>query len=237
MKSLKILIVEDEIFIAETIKMYLTERDHEIIDIAISYNEAVQSYNLRKPDLVLLDIRLYGEKSGIDFANFLMTQSEAPPYIYLTSQYDTRVLDMALQTNPYGYLTKPFQKESLWTAVESAYNLFSYKNGKEESAIISDGKRNHLIRFQDILYVQADHVYSIIFTTKGEKTIVRKSLQQVLDYCVCNYLLYCHRSYIVNLKHIRSWGPDEIILDNSMVFPISKTRRDEILLKLKEFNQ
>jgi DNA-binding LytR/AlgR family response regulator len=236
MKSLKILIVEDEIFIAETIKMYLTERDHEIIDIAISCEEAVQSYHLRKPDLVLLDIRLYGEKSGIDFANFLISQSEPPPYIYLTSQYDTRVLDMALQTNPYGYITKPFQKESLWTAIESAYNLFSYKNGKEESAIISDGKRNHLIRFQDILYVQADHVYSIIFTTKGDKIVVRKSLQQVLDYCVCNYLLYCHRSYIVNLKHIRSWSPDEIILDNSMVFPISKTRRDEILRKLKSFN-
>jgi two-component system response regulator LytT len=144
---------------------------------------------------------------------------------------------MALQTNPYGYITKPFQKESLWTAVESAYNLFSHKNGIEESTIIADGKRNHLIRFQDILYIQADHVYSIIFTIKGEKIIVRKSLQQVLDYCACNYLLYCHRSYIVNLKHIRSWSPDEIILDNSMVFPISKTRRDEILLKLKEFNQ
>lgn len=237
MKFLKILIVEDEIFIAETIKMYLMERDHEILDIAISYDEALQSYNLRKPDLVLLDIRLYGEKSGIDFANFLMTQSEAPPYIYLTSQYDTRVLEMALQTNPYGYLTKPFQKESLWTAVESAYNLFSYKNGKEESAIISDGKRNHLIRFQDILYIQADHVYSIIFTTKGDKIVVRKSLQQVLDFCICDYLLYCHRSYIINLKHIRTWSHDEIILDNSMVFPISKTRRDEILMKLKEFNQ
>ena len=237
MKSLKILIVEDEIFIAETINMYLTERDHEIIDIAISYEEAVQSYHLRKPDLVLLDIRLYGEKSGIDFANFLISQSEPPPYIYLTSQYDTRVLDMALQTNPYGYITKPFQKESLWTAVESAYNLFSYKNGKEESAIISDGKRNHLIRFQDILYVQADHVYSIIFTTKGDKIVVRKSLQQVLDYCICDYLLYCHRSYIINLKRIRTWSHDEIILDNSMVFPISKSRRDEILMKLKSFNQ
>ncbi len=237
MKSLKILIVEDEIFIAETIKMYLVERDHEIIGIAISYDEAVQSYNLRKPDLVLLDIRLYGEKSGIDFANFLITQSETPPYIFLTSQYDTRILEMALKTNPYGYLTKPFQKESLCTAVNAAYNLYSFKNEKVESAIISDGKRNHLIKFQDILYVQADHVYSIIHTTKNEKIIVRKSLQELLDYCVCNYLVYCHRSYIVNLNHVRTWGHDEIILDNSMVFPISKTRRNEILIRLKEFNQ
>jgi two-component system, LytTR family, response regulator LytT len=237
MKFLKILIVEDEIFIAETLKMYLVERGHEIIDIAISYDEALQSYNLRKPDLVLLDIRLYGEKSGIDFANFLLTLSDAPPFIYLTSQFDTRILEMALKTNPYGYLTKPFQKESLWTSVDSAYNLFSNKNGKEESSIISDGKRNHLIKFQEILYVQADHVYSNIFTTRGEKIIVRKSLQQVLDHCICNYLLYCHRSYIVNLNHLRTWTYDEIILDNSMVFPISKTRRDEILLKLKSFNQ
>ena len=233
MKSLKILIVEDEIFIAETIKMYLTERDHEIIDITISYDEALQSYNLRKPDLVLLDIRLYGDKSGIDFANFLMTQADAPPYVFLTSQFDTRVLEMALQTNPYGYLTKPFQKESLGTAVDAAYNVYSNKNDKVESAVIADGKKNHLIRFKDILYMQSDHVYSNIFTVEGDKITVRKSLQELLDICTCDYLLCCHRSYIVNIKQIREWNIEEIVLINSIVIPISKTRREEILKKLK----
>lgn len=232
MKSLKILIIEDEIFIAETIKMYLVERDHEIISIAISYDEAVQSFNLRKPDLVILDIRLYGEKSGIDFANFLITQSETPPYIFLTSQYDTRILEMALKTNPYGYLTKPFQKESLCTAVDAAYNLYSFKNEKVESAIISDGKRNHLIKFKDILYIQAEHVYTNIFNVNGEKITVRKSLQELFEYFACNYLMYCHRSYIININHIQKWNNDELILINAIVIPISKTRRDEVMNKL-----
>jgi two-component system, LytTR family, response regulator LytT len=233
MKSLKILIIEDEIFIAENIKMDLIERDHDVIQIAISYDEAMQSYLLRKPDLVLLDIRLKGDKSGIDFANFLKAQSDAIPFIFLTSQYDKRVLGLALETHPYGYITKPYHKESLWTSIESAYNLFISKDKKVESSIISDGRQNHLVKFQEILYLQADHVYTIIYFINDKKIIVRKSLQEVLDICACNYLLYCHRSYVVNTKHIRSWSNDGIILENGVQIPISRSRKDEIMGKLK----
>jgi len=157
---LNILIVEDEIIIAETIKYYLEERDHNVLSIAISYDEAVQAYRLRCPDIVLLDIRLYDQKSGIDFANFLMTQSETPPYIYLTSQYDQRILAEALKTNPSGYLTKPIQKETLWTTVEAAYQLHTSTKLINGIIKIYDGKKNHIIDIDKILFLQADHVYT-----------------------------------------------------------------------------
>ena len=111
MKSLKILIVEDEVFIAETIKMYLEERNHEVMGSVISYEEAFfESYNLRRPDLVLLDIRLYGMKSGIDFAAYLKEQVNGPPLSFFSSQKDQIVLEQALETNPYGYLPNHFTK-------------------------------------------------------------------------------------------------------------------------------
>lgn len=127
MRKLNILIVEDEILIAELISEYLIETGHEVLGIALSYEEALQQINLRKPDLILVDIRLYGENSGIDLVNHLNGQQESIPIIYLSSQYDQRTLQLALNTNPYGYLTKPIRKETLWTSIEAAYQLYLSK--------------------------------------------------------------------------------------------------------------
>ncbi len=235
MRGLTVLVVEDEILIAETIKIYLEERGHQVIHIAISYDEALQKYHLRRPEIVLLDIRLYGLKSGIDFANFLQENKDNVPFIYLTSQYDQRILEQALKTNPYGYLTKPIQKESLWTSIESAYNLFLSKNTDTNIVTIQDGKNNYHIKVNEILYVQADHVYCKIVTIEKKELIIRKTLQQVLELLVFDFMIYCHRSYIVNLHHISEWNNNEILLKNKLSIPISRSRKDEILLKLRSF--
>ena len=229
MKALKILIVEDEVFIAETIKMYLEERNHEVIGAAISYEEAFQEYNLRRPDLVLLDIRLYGTKSGIDFAAYIKEQINGPPFVFLSSQNDQKILEQALETNPYGYLTKPFYKESLWTSIESAYQLYTSRNTNDSVVIITDGRKNHLIKISNIVCIEADHVYSMIIMTSGEKLTVRKSMQQILDLANNANLINCHRSYIINTQHVREWNQDNITMDNNQSIPISRGRKEEVL--------
>ncbi len=225
--------MEDEIIIAETIKYYLEERGHNVLSIAISHDEAVQAYRLRCPDLVLLDIRLYDQKSGIDFANFLMTQSENPPYIYLTSQYDQRILAEALKTNPSGYLTKPIQKETLWTTVEAAYQLHTSTNLNNGIIKIYDGKKNHQIKPSDILYIQADHIYSKIILTNYSEIISRNTLQSILEELNKNIMIWCHRSYIVNRNYIESWSSEGIILKDNKVIPISRSRKNEVITALK----
>ncbi|TAD90921.1 MAG: DNA-binding response regulator [Bacteroidetes bacterium] len=233
MKKLNVLIVEDEIIIAETIKYYLEERDHNVLNIAISYEEAVQAYRLRCPDLVLLDIRLYEHKSGIDFANFLMTQAETPPYIYLTSQYDQRILAEALKTNPSGYLTKPIQKETLWTTVDAAYQLHTSTKLIHKIIKIYDGKTNHQIKISDILYIQADHIYSKIILTNYVEIISRNTLQWLLEELNSNTMIWCHRSYIVNRSYIERWNSEEILLKDNMIIPISRSRKNEVITALK----
>ncbi len=232
MKALNVLIVEDEILIAETIKIYLEERGHQVLNIAISYDEAMQAFHLRKPDLVLLDIRLYGKKSGIDFANFLKEKKNNIPFIYLTSQYDQRILDQALKTNPNGYLTKPIQKETLWTSIESAYNLYVSYKSDDKMITIQDGKNNHHIRVNDILYVKADHVYSKIVTFEKKELVLRKTLQQVLELLIFDFMIYCHRSYIVNANYITSWNQEAIYLNKEILIPVSRSRKQEIMTKI-----
>lgn len=236
MKSLQILIVEDEVLIAEFLKLNLLERGHQVTNIALSFDEALEAFHLRRPDLILLDIRLYGLKSGIDFAAYISEQKNSPPYIYLTSQYDQRILSQALETNPYGYLTKPIKKETLWTTVESAYHLHQANQVAQPVITIQDGKNNYNIHANEILYIQADHVYSKIVTNENQEITVRKTLKQVLELLEFKFMIHCHRSFIVNVTHISEWNNNEIILKNKLAIPISRSRRDEILLKLKDFN-
>ncbi len=236
MKSLKILVVEDEILIAKTIQIYLQDRQHLVLGLAISYDEAVHAYRLRRPDLVLLDIRLYGEKSGIDFANFLRQQEIMVPFLYLTSQFDERIMEIALLTNPYGYLVKPFRKESLWTAVESSYNLYlsSSKQEKEPHLLITDGKNNYSLKPSEIIYIQADHVYLKIFVKNGKEIMIRKSLLQFLQEFPNPLFINCHRSYIINKIYITSWNQDVITMNHKICITISRTRKAEILAQIEQ---
>jgi DNA-binding LytR/AlgR family response regulator len=226
---MNILIVEDEILIAEMIKDYLIEDGHNVLGIAISFEEALKEYNLHKPDLVLLDIRLYGQKSGIDFARYLESVKETTPVIYLSSQYDRRTMSYALETNPYGYLTKPIQKETLWTTVKSAYNLFKSNSQAAEEVQLFDGKSHHLIKLSDILYLEADHVYLNVMLRTGKVITIRQTLKQILSELPQELMMQCHRSYIVNKMHIQSWNTTRIILKNNVEIPVSRNYRNNYL--------
>lgn len=228
--ALKILIVEDEILIAQTIKLYLEGQGYFVQGICISYSEAVESYQNQKPDLVLLDIHLYGEKSGIDFANFLIEQPQPTAFIYLTSQNDRRIFNLALETNPYGYLPKPIKKEVLWTTVETAYNLYQKNNFNTDSEqiILFDGQMNHKINLTKIVYLEADHVYTNIYLSDNRKIQVRQALYQLIENIQSDLLFQCHRSYAINIKQISSWDNQNIIMTNNTKIPVSRSKKNQL---------
>ncbi len=231
---LRILIVEDEVLIAETIKLYLEEQGHQVQDICISYEEAVESYLKNKPDLIILDIRLYGANSGIDYAHFLQDQSEKTPFIFLTSQHDRRIFDLALETSPHGYLAKPIQKESLWTTVETAYQLFK----KGEKPIITftlfDGQKKYKVDEREIVCVKSDHIYSNVHLVDGRKIVTRKPLSQFLKHIQSQLLFRCHRSFIINTLHVNDWDNNSVTLVNGDVVPVSRSRRDMLMELLQK---
>ncbi len=120
MNAINALIVEDEVLIAETIRYYLTERGHHVIGMAISYDEAVQNIDKYKPDVVILDIRLYGDKSGVHVAKYLQESDKNIPYIIVAAQFGSKNVEQTFSAGAAGYLTKPINKENLWSATELA---------------------------------------------------------------------------------------------------------------------
>lgn len=228
MRKLKVLIVEDEILIAETIRLYLMEFGHIACAICISYEEAIEAFHLHAPDIILLDIRLFGEKSGIDLANYLNQQSPKPPYIFLTSQFDKRIIEPALQTLPFGYLTKPFVKETLLTSIEAAIVLYEHQQNTHPKIEIYDGKQMHVVDLREIVYLQSDHVYTKYILQNGNALLSRISFSQALENLDPNTFFRCHRSYIINLSFIAHWNKEEVGMKNGDTIPVSRSNREAL---------
>ncbi|MVM31159.1 response regulator [Spirosoma sp. HMF4905] len=120
----KILIVEDEFVVANSLRILLRQAGYSVSGIAVSAEEAYEILQKDKLDLVLLDIRLNGAESGIDLARKLKAEDIA--FVYLSANSSQKVLEEAKKTEPYGFLVKPFREKDLLVALDIA--VYRHKN-------------------------------------------------------------------------------------------------------------
>jgi signal transduction histidine kinase len=119
----KILIVEDEVLVAQHIEEQLEDFGYEVVS-SVSYGELVsKEVTYQHPDLVLMDIMLKGEMNGIEAAHQLKSFSNVP-VVFLTAYGDRKMFDKAKQTGPYGFLTKPFRSQELHAAIKLAISRY-----------------------------------------------------------------------------------------------------------------
>ena len=130
MSQIRVLIVEDEVLIAEDIKDMLLQFNYRVTDIAYTKAEAISALAAKRPDMVLLDINLEGNLEGISIAE-VINRSYHIPFIYITSYANKSVLDQAKNTNPMGYIVKPFDEKDLFSTLEIAYHNFQQRVGHE----------------------------------------------------------------------------------------------------------
>ncbi len=122
----KILIVEDELLVAEDIAFRLRSLGYKITDLVISGEEVIPSIEKEKPDLILMDIMLNGALDGIQ-THEIINKKYSIPLVYLTSYSDEKTFSRAKLTQPFGYIIKPFEERELHTVIEVAL----YKHSME----------------------------------------------------------------------------------------------------------
>ena len=118
------LIVEDETLIAEELKERLERFGFLVIAAVDTAEEGIEIATTEHPDLVLMDIRLRGEKDGVQAAAEIRRRVDVP-VIYLTAYSDRVTLDRAKHTEPYGYVLKPFHERELQVTIELAMHRHS----------------------------------------------------------------------------------------------------------------
>ncbi len=115
----KLLIVEDEFIVANDLQLILTQAGYDVIGIAASVEEAEMYLQQQTPDLLILDIRLNGKRSGISLARKLKDDNIA--FIYVSANSNQKVLEEAKMTEPYGFLVKPFRQKDLLITLDIAW--------------------------------------------------------------------------------------------------------------------
>jgi signal transduction histidine kinase len=119
MNKERIMIVEDEGIVAMQIKSLLLDLGYEIAAVAAKGEEAVKKAVETIPDLILMDIRLEGEMTGIKAAKLIRDALDIP-IIYLTAYADEKTVAQAKLTEPSGFLIKPFNVLAVNSAIEMA---------------------------------------------------------------------------------------------------------------------
>lgn len=125
MSRAKILIVEDESIIAEDIADSLESIGYKVVGIVASGEEAIVLAGKLQPDLVLMDIMLQGEMDGITTAEKIQSRYQIPA-IYLTAYADEKTLERVKDTNPFGYIVKPFEEKNLHLTIQIALQRHQY---------------------------------------------------------------------------------------------------------------
>lgn len=119
MRDIKILIAEDESIAAEDLKRSLENIGYKVTAVTTTAEQTIQEAASLSPDLILMDIQLQGEKTGIDAATEILRTGDIP-VVYLTAYADSATVQKAKASSPYGFVLKPFQIRELIGVVETA---------------------------------------------------------------------------------------------------------------------
>lgn len=241
-----ILVVEDESIVAKDIEQCLKRLGYQVIGVLDTAEAAIEAVKKRQPDLVLMDIMLKGEMSGIDAAEAIR-DSHRIPVIFLTAYTDESTLSKAKLTEPFGYIIKPFKEIDIQTSIEIA--LYKHERetevrserdylyslvDKQASGMIFVKSNSKLVKLKtvDIYYIEALKDYVVINTFNSRYTIhsTMKDIQRKLPE---SDFVRVHRSFIVRLDKIQEIDHSNLVLENDKKdIPVGGSYKDELNRKI-----
>lgn len=241
---LKAVIVEDEARARRILESLLAEYcpKVEVLASVDDVPNGVKAINKHQPDLVFLDIEMPGY-TGFQLFDFLEDISFE---VVFTTAYNDYALK-AFEVSAIAYLLKPIQIEQLIQAVERVEQLVNKqplntrlnaleKNLEKEGHITRIGLPSSegllFVEAEEVVYLAAEGAYTNVFLKGKRKIVVSKNLKQLSDLLAHPCFFRTHRSYLVNLNHVRQYVRNSggyLVMDNEDKIPISSSNRQDFL--------
>ena len=241
----KILMVEDDMIIAADISMQLTKLGYEVIGINTRGEDALNTIEDNRPDIILMDIVLTGKMNGIEAAQIILEKYQVP-VIFLTSNSDDATFQSAISAKPYAFISKPFQKSDLERTLKLTLQRIAVEQESptfnETTDHVSAMKDRLFIRYKnqmvkvlltEILFVEADRNYCKIHT-ETQSYLLSVPLRNVESQLPPNNFFRVHRSFVVNLHKIDAISEyHEYLTIQSHQVPISRRTKEVVVKRLK----
>lgn len=220
---MRILIIEDHVLTLTNLKEGLNAKGYSETACARNEIEATELFHAFQPDLVLMDINLGTvDVSGIDLA-MEFNRVRSTPIIFITGEISPLIVGKAIKARPANYLVKPINLDQLAANMELA--LVNYTNNqlpnieerktipklsvdtilqKDDALYVRAKNRFEKKRISDILWVQADNIYTDVYSESGRQTL-SMSLKRFEEQVNAANLIKVNRSQIINLDHVDSF--------------------------------
>ncbi|MES2374672.1 MAG: response regulator [Bacteroidota bacterium] len=246
MQKIRAIIVDDEPNARRALRGLLEENFTQVDILGECKNvpEAVKSINKHKPDLVFLDIAMPGY-SGFELLDFFDDQHLSFKIVFVTaySEHSLR----AFETSAVDYILKPVRLEHMARALRKIsvdvpvnetpqYKVLkeNFSNQPDKKIVLQTAETIFVVRMEDIIYLQADGSYTRFYTTShGVLTITKKLID--FEYLESSGPFFrTHRSYIVNLNHIKKVDKKEFILmmNNDAEVYLAQDKKNLLLEKI-----
>lgn len=242
-----ILVVEDESIVSKDIQMSLKKLGYNVVGAANTGEKAVDLALELKPNLVLMDIMLKGEMTGIDAAAQIKEKLNIP-VIFLTAYADESTLNKAKVTEPYGYIIKPFKEVDIHTSIEMALYkhekvsevqkerdlLFSLAEGNIGDGMIFVKSKSRQVKLNtsDIYFVEALKDY-VVINTRDTRYTIHSTMKDIVKKLPENEFIRVHRSFIVNVHKISAIESSNIVLeDDKKLIPVGGSYKDDLQTRL-----
>lgn len=230
-EPLRVLIVDDEAPARRITAKLLTRYCDDVASVAVAADipEAVAALRLHRPDLVLLDIELR-EATGFELVGHI---DAATTQIVFVTAYTDYAVD-AFRVEATDYLVKPLEIEQLRETMARVRERRDRSRGLPpgKKLILPGAEGRRMIAHEHIILLEADGSYTTVVTRDGAQLVVRK-LGQLEDDLAGGGFFRCHRSYVVNVRHVRELRTGSVIMSDGGEVPVSRARRAEINEVLK----
>ena len=245
---MKAVIIEDEKYSVLNLQKLLQEYAPEVEVVAVfeSGREALAKMNNVAFDLVFLDIQF---NDDFDAFEMLKAWNWSRLHIIFVTSYSDYALK-AFRVNAIDYITKPIDRADLLAAIEKAKTRIFRKQELEQLINTVEAFRNKQIVIKgqnetvfmpahDVLFLKAEKEYSLVHYFDNAKQVRNLVTSRHLGFWENEFAEYpflrIHKSYLVNMEQIVSFGNRKVKLSDGSRLEISRDRKQEIELKILAF--
>lgn len=229
----RISIIEDDMILAAGLKNLLNQNNYQIIGTHSSGESFFKTLDPRVVDLVIIDVMLKGNLSGIDIGKRLKINYPELPFVFLTGLCDEQTVNEILQLSPICYLKKPYDDATLLVNLKIAF--IKIEDGKKDydtKVKINDGKRSYQIDKKEILFLLSDGNYVCVHLKGNQQIMVRAKLNDLSKKEGFKDFIRTHVRFLVNPDHIFHYNYRFLEVQNHKI-PISEKYRPEMRLRFK----
>ena len=233
---LKCIAIDDEPLALRQISAYIAKIPY--LELAATFNNAIEAQQRlasERVDLIFVDINM-PDLNGVDFVRALTDR----PMVVFTTAYSEYAID-GFKLDAVDYLLKPFSFADYSRAAAKANSLYELRQGRlpaqpDSDSVATPKDREYisvkadykvsLVRIADIVYIESEGEYVRMHLCDGSTITTLFRLKNMEAALPSEQFMRVHRSYIVNLRAIRSYVRGRIFLSDTEYVPIGENYKE-----------